>query len=201
MKKLVVVMLFLSILTSSLSIAETFSFRDNITWGMSSEVVQYYEGTTKLHKEDMFSWLKYHDIRVSNIKMALEYQFVGNKLSAIVYTTEKEYKEKEAQQLKDLCDSLYQAYQERYGKAKYTDDELMVLMKEYYEYLTGIEVPTEALKTLIDNGPSLYNLKTKDAAIVFYVSGEQKKKETVCKLNIQYIDNTIIESKNDLTGI
>lgn len=202
MKKLIVVLITFILLINSSAIAESFLFRDHIRWGTNSDVVQLYEGTSKLHKEKMYSWLKYHDVRVGNTLMSLEYDFVGDKLCMITYTTEKTYTEKEKDQLLELFDSLFKSYQKKYGDKTYTVDELSDIFAKSYKYVMNEDLSPNDVKAIIENaGPSTYNVKLNDTAIYFMITGETTKKGETAKLNIIYVDYKTIAADEDMTGI
>ena len=134
MKKIVCLFLvFLSLLSVFPASAERFVFRDNIRWGMSSELVQLFEDFTELNKEKMFSWLSYEDVRVSTYTMTLEYQFVDNKLVSIIYYCPfKKNGKSECQQAKE---KLTKAYISKYGNKSSNVDIATDCMYQLYTYL------------------------------------------------------------------
>ena len=134
MKRLFAFALLLVLLVSAIPAqAASFVFRDHITWGMSSEMVKFWEGSTKTLKADKFTYLKYKNLRVSKYSFHLEYEFVGNKLVAAIYL--REYKKSALDAFKKCFNYMKKVYCDKYGKQSTDKKTLQDIIYKYFNFM------------------------------------------------------------------
>ena len=193
-KALCFALVFLSMITSVFpaNAAKRFVFRNNITWGMSSELVQLYEDFAEVYKENTYSWMYYENIRVSSYSMTLEYQFVDNKLVSAVYNTPFSSK----LELHTAFENLRKVYISKYGNCSLNFSVASDCIYRFYNYVEADLMTKSKATTFVTN--SFFWLLDDTLILLF---DQEDDSQDAYGVYIFYISRDIPDPDNDTTGI
>ena len=165
--------------------AETFSFRNGITWGMGREEVAAAEGSDGDYSEETTcSFLKYDEVKISKYSGHLVYAFSEDALQVTAYLI-SDAKE-------DTLDYMLNAYDTKYGEGQEAD------FQELFSILLKVNPDSRAPENLQDC--TVRKWETSSGTEIWMIWGGSEYDE----LMIFYISPDLLkpqEEEIDMTGI